>query len=357
MVNDFFDEYANRTKAEYVVEIIIMTLIILTAILGNIIVVLAVFRNKTLRTTPNIYLVALAFSDILMASVCMTLSLHVIINPTWVPPYSLCQFQGFFAFCFAFTSLQFMTAMAINRYYRVVKSSRYSSLFTVQRTLISVVAIIINASFGAGLHLVSGWATYSFHYGKVVCFPVYKTQNLEKGYIAFLDIVYIGTPVLIISICYFFIFKTVRQHKKNMLAHKNNKNIGIDAIQTTINVEEVRITKTLFVTVLGFVTCWTPVAMIDLIDVSTSYSMHIPRQVYLMYIYLAFGSSSINPFIYGILNRYFRREFLRIFTFKWKGNVDIDPVVHNELPLPARAAFVVKLNSVVMESYSTPKEE
>lgn len=337
MENDLYAEYKNRSKIEFVVELVIMIMVTVAALLGNIMVCLAVFRNKTLRTTPNIYVVTLALSDILMASLCMPLSLNTLLYSTWTKSYDVCQFQGFFTFFFAFTSLQTMTAMAINRYYRIVKPVMYKNIFTVKRTCASVIIVVVSSAFGAGLHLVSGWAIYKFHYGKVICFSDYKTQEMETGYIAFLDIFYISLPVLVISICYFNIFKTVRNHKKNLFATKriepntNQKNPP----KSTMNVEEIRITKALFVTVLGFIICWSPIAIIDLID--ASHTIQLPRKVYLMYIYLGFGSSSINPFIYGILNRSFRREFMRMFTLKCRNQIE-NSETGNSITLPPQTA-------------------
>ena len=330
--DDLQPELQARSSAELVIEATIMVLITTTATFGNLMVCWAVFRNKSLRTIPNIYVVALAISDILMATLCMPLSVEVLITSKWMESFNVCQFQGFFSFLFAFTSLQIMAAMAINRYYRVVKPSKYRKCFTARRTIASVIIVIASASIGAGLHLICNWAIYTIHYGKVICFTTFKTLDHDKGYIAFLDACYISTPVLVITICYTKIFRTVRAHKKSLFKERRKKRKDKESDSETsgkrtrenqqgnlpelqINVEEVKITKTLFVTVLGFVMCWSPIVIIDMIDSYSSHTLDIPRQVFLLWIYMGYGSSSINPFIYGILNRSFRNEFLRIIRF------------------------------------------
>lgn len=338
-------ELANRSNAEFVVELTLMIAIASAALIGNLMVCCAVFRNKTLRTIPNIYIVTLAISDILMAIFCMPLSIDALVNSSWTKSHEVCQFQGFFCFFLAFTSLQTMTAMAINRYYRVVKPSLYNNLFKAKRVFASVLIVVVLAAFGAGLQLITGWAVYIFHYGKLFCFPDYKTQNIEKGYIAFLDFFYISTPVVIISICYFYIFKTVRNHKKSTFMAKR-KNSAIPDQSTTLNVEEVKIAKTLFVTVLAFITCWTPIAIIDMIDTYTSHTVNTPRQIYLTYIYLAYGSSSVNPFIYGILNRAFRKEFLKILKLNWRHQVDASQM-NNSISVTALS----KVNTLTVQPY------
>jgi len=91
-----------------------------------------------------------------------------------------------------------------------------------------------------------------------------------------------------------------------------------------LNVEEVKITKVLFASVLGFILCWGPIAIIDQVDSYTGQKVVIPRQVFLLYIYLGFGSCSINPFIYGVMNKAFRSEFVKVLTL-WRKKNEVVP--------------------------------
>ena len=136
------------------------------------------------------------------------------------------------------------------------------------------------------------------------------------GYMAYLDVFYIAIPIGIISFAYYNIFKTIRKHNQEM----NNTRQGV---VLRLNVEEVKITKALFAAVLGFSICWGPIAVIDLVDSYSRHQLAVPRQVFLLYIYLGFGSSSINPVIYGVMNRAFREEFVRVLTF-WRRPNEVD---------------------------------
>ena len=66
-----------------------------------------------------------------------------------------------------------------------------------------------------------------------------------------------------------------------------------------------------FSVVLGFFLCWIPVIIIGLLAHSSV--VKLPDFAYELYTLLAFTSTVINPFIYGVANRDFRREFLTIF--------------------------------------------
>ncbi|KAK3727155.1 hypothetical protein QZH41_004449 [Actinostola sp. cb2023] len=301
-----------RSNALVVIETTIFVCITVTALLGNLMVCWAVYRSKKLRTMSNIYIIALAIFDILMATLCMPLSVEVSIVPVYKHSNKVIQFQGFFTFFLSLASIQTMTAMAINRFYRIVKPKLYRAHFnSMKKLIVSLVVIVVLATLGASLPLIFGFATYIFHYGKVFSYIRYLTPAAAYTYTIFLKIFYITIPTLITLFCYYKIFKEVQTHSRAMKTNRRASSSGL-----TMNVEEVKITRALFATVVGFVACWTPVAVIDMIDTFSNHNVNQPRQIYLMYIYLGYGSSSINPFIYGILNRSFRNEFVKIFRLK-----------------------------------------
>ncbi|EDO29478.1 predicted protein, partial [Nematostella vectensis] len=85
------------------------------AFLGNLLVVWAVRRKPSLRTIPNYYIISLAVSDMLMASIGMPLSLVTVIAGKWVFGDALCQYQGFIGTFLGTVSLLTIMLTAINR--------------------------------------------------------------------------------------------------------------------------------------------------------------------------------------------------------------------------------------------------
>ena len=74
--------------------------------------------------------------------------------------------------------------------------------------------------------------------------------------------------------------------------------------------------RTLFVIVVFFTLCWAPVMVIDLVDVIRG-SWTFPREAYIAYSVLATLSTALNPLIYGVLNRNFRREYLKLLRCRY----------------------------------------
>ena len=291
-----------RPKSLVFVETVLLVCINVAALFGNLFVCWAVYKNQRLRTIVNIFIVALAMSDILMATLSMPCSCVVLATERWVFGEEFCQFQlkGFSIFVLALLSVQIMSATAINRYFNVVKPTFYrsSKYFTVRFTIYTILLTVVLVSVSAGL--LCTWSRFEPHPGKLFCFPRFNSQRDEIGYIAFLDVCFLSLPISILSFCYIQIFRAVRAHKRTATT------------LTQLDVSELKINKVLLATVVTFTICWAPVIVIDLIGAISSHSVNIPRQVFLMNIHLGYSSSSVNPFIYGLMNRAFRREFQKI---------------------------------------------
>ena len=299
-------ELRERADGLVALESCVLILIIFMAFTGNSMVCLAVYRNHRLRTVTNMYVVSLAISDILLVVLCGPFSIVLLTTGEWPFDSGVCNFHGFFIFFCCLFSLLLVTATAVNRYFRVVKPDIYRRRFKVRSAGISIVVITLLAVFGAALSPLTQWATFNLHYGRAICFLRFKTRQLQTGYMAFLDVFWVAVPLGIISFSYYKIFRTIKGHNQAMNATRQGAILSV-------NVEEVKITKALFAAVLGLSFCWVPIAFVDIVD---SFTTHvIPRRFFLMYMYLGYSSCSNNPVIYGVMNRAFRAEFLRVLAF------------------------------------------
>jgi melatonin receptor type 1A len=137
---------------------------------------------------------------------------------------------------------------------------------------------------------------YVFNPGKFFCY-----LNIDDYvFLALIVTVYIALPAMVIVFCYYKVHKTIQKHNKSMS-------------NSSLTVQEINITKTLFLIVLMFMVCWLPVFTMDIIDVIYS-RWSLPREAYVVYSFLAASSSSVNPLIYAIMNPTFRKEYLTTLT-------------------------------------------
>ncbi|XP_015767339.1 PREDICTED: melatonin receptor type 1C-like [Acropora digitifera] len=299
----------HRSTVVQLVESLFLFLINFASFFGNLLLGIAVVRNPTLRrTVPNMYIINLAVSDFLMSLVGIPLSLAALIVGEWPFNNFICQVQGFWILLMCAVSLQTLAVTAVNRYVRVVRSrSLYQKLFNFKTTKVTIGAVWFMALFAPLPYAFAGHK-YIFHTAKVFC--AHNPASLDDGYGAYLVLVFVAVPLIIILICYTKVLLTVRKH--NLSFRSRNQVRGIcSTSENSLSVEEVNVTYVLLVVVIGFLTCWTPVLVIDLIDFINA-DWKLKREVYVSYTCFGWASTSLNPIIYGIMNRSFRAEYLRI---------------------------------------------
>ncbi|KAM7440297.1 melatonin receptor [Porites harrisoni] len=318
-IDVFALQLKNRSTAVQIVESFFLLLINFTSFSGNLLLGISVIKNPNLRrTVPNMYIITLAVSDFLMSLLGIPFSLASLMTGKWPFNNFICQLQGFWILLMCAVSLQTLAVTAVNRYFRVVRSrASYQRIFSMKKTKITIAILWVMALFAPLPYVVAGHEFF-FHTGKVFC--AHNAESLYEGYGAYLVLVYVAIPLIIIITCYTRVFIAVRKHNLNFRFRirqrstnnttRNNTSLDSSGI---LSVEEVNVTYILLVVVISFLTCWTPVLIIDMIDFING-DWKLKRQVYVSYSCFGFASTALNPIIYGIMNRSIRAEYLRILT-------------------------------------------
>ena len=318
-IDVFALQLKNRSTAVQIVESFFLLLINFTSFSGNLLLGISVIKNPNLRrTVPNMYIITLAVSDFLMSLLGIPFSLASLMTGKWPFNNFICQLQGFWILLMCAVSLQTLAVTAVNRYFRVVRSrASYQRIFSMKKTKITIAILWVMALFAPLPYVVAGHEFF-FHTGKVFC--AHNAESLYEGYGAYLVLVYVAIPLIIIITCYTRVFIAVRKHNLNFRFRirqrstnnttRNNNSLDSSGI---LSVEEVNVTYILLVVVISFLTCWTPVLIIDMIDFING-DWKLKRQVYVSYSCFGFASTALNPIIYGIMNRSIRAEYLRILT-------------------------------------------
>ncbi|XP_022795006.1 melatonin receptor type 1A-like [Stylophora pistillata] len=342
--NTLSHELTIRSEVLVRTETVLFAVTNVVAVLGNLLTFYAVYRKRGLRTIPNMFVIALAVSDILMCTWCMPFTVASLFHGSWIFGETVCRFQAFDTFAFGMSSLGTMAAIAVSRYFRVVNQEKYPSLFKKRctRSLIYIfmvwclalaasvpMLLFKNGSIelqpGKAMCLnkfenssgVTVWflaltgsvppiffegGTFDFQPGKAMCLYTFESNI---AYTVFIECFYIATPLMIVTVCYVKVFRTVSRSNR-VFSRENNLS------QLRANVEEAKVTKTLVAVLVGFASCWLPISVMDNIDAARG-EYTLPRQAYLTYTCLAYVSSTINPFIYGCMNKQFRRGYKVVF--------------------------------------------
>ena len=93
------DVLSSRSLFLTIVEVSSLIILNVLFLTRNTLVCISVYRNTRLRTTTNLYIIALATSDLLSAVFVMPFGTDVLITSKWVFGEVVCQLHAFFSAC------------------------------------------------------------------------------------------------------------------------------------------------------------------------------------------------------------------------------------------------------------------
>lgn len=101
------------------------SIVVLLSVTGNSIICYIVFSSKRMRTVMNFFIVSLAFSDILMAVLCIPLTFiaNLVIN-SWPFGETMCPIVSFIQVVAVFMSSFTLVAISFDRYFAIVHPLR-----------------------------------------------------------------------------------------------------------------------------------------------------------------------------------------------------------------------------------------
>lgn len=117
----------NRSMGIIVAEA--TTLITINLTIGNVLVVLTMYKSRRLRTTSDIYIFALAVADLMWSTCVMPMTTDALLTGKWNFNETVCEFQTSIDYFVLYSSPVTMGLAAFNRYMRIDKSLSQGLLF------------------------------------------------------------------------------------------------------------------------------------------------------------------------------------------------------------------------------------
>lgn len=342
----YFLYLRERSIGQVVAESGLLFIIDFLSVFGNIALCWIMYKSSSLRTLTNVFILVLAASDILMGLLCIPFSVAVLIRGTWLFGVHICRMQCFLVYALGFGSLQTMTLVAVNRYYRIVKPSRYRNIFTLRSTLGTIALVwVLTVSFLTIPFLTENVISL-FSPGKSACVMFRNPESSKASIISVnMTIVTLSTiiPTVIIVFCYCRIFRLVGSHFNRVrpaLATKSTSS------QLKANVLEIKSTRTLFLVLIAFAVCWLPVFIIELIQTFFIPWWKLSRSCHLLWTFCGCLRSAVNPFIFASTSRSFRRRFWIVLK---GGNSDSSGEILSNNTMYGRKSQTLRVSEVKAE--------
>ncbi|CAN9515219.1 unnamed protein product [Ophioblennius macclurei] len=271
---------------------------IVVDLVGNLLVIVSVFRNRKLRKAGNAFVVSLALADLLVALYPYPLVLTAIFHDGWIAGQLHCQISGFMMGLSVIGSIFNITGIAINRYCYICHSLRYDRLFSAANTLCYVLLVWALTV----LAIAPNWFVESLRYDPRV-YSCTFAQSVSSLYTIAVVLVHFVLPMAIVTYCYLRIWILVIRVRRRVKPDSRPK----------LKPHDLRNFLTMFVVFVLFAVCWAPLNLIGLaVALDSRLSGAVPEWLFTASYFMAYFNSCLNAVVYGVLNHNFRKEYKRI---------------------------------------------
>ncbi len=280
---------------------------------GNVLVLVTLWRSSNLRKIQHRFIANLAFGDLCSGIVVMIFNLPTARLDRWIFGDFLCTFSGFLLQMFAFQTSITLACISIDRYYAICHALHYNSKMTTNKCRLMILVSWLYPMLSCSPPFY-GWGHYRFSPRVVSCMMVWGPHVNDDTFSAFQGVAcWIVSGIIIF--CYIKIWKKSREtFITNPLTTPQPDALENNSIANQIR-KEMKVAKMIFTMIIAFVVTWVPFVIFrvvekrlppDLVDGATA---RTAEQVTLL---LFTCATFVNPVIYSLLNRQFRRELARV---------------------------------------------
>ena len=304
-------------------EKILLILISILTILGNSLVLMATWRERSLHQPNKYFIACLAVADLLVGLFIGPWKFYqwsLDFQSRYVISSHICSFMVWidtFAFTASICSLMFIS---YDRYLKIGKPLQYRSRMTTSKSL-KTIFIIWLISTALATYSVSPHSENNGILGSgYPCRSIDMSKHKELY--TFLIVSFFFLPVMIMLVMYALIFVIAHKRQK-MLRNGELGETSTGQNQRSVLRQDLKIVRMLLAVVGVFFLCWVPHGIWNLLI------LHYPNFVYLnssslsyWYRYfifdslirlLALSNSVCNPMIYACLDQTYREAFRHLF--------------------------------------------
>ena len=300
--------------AQKVGKTIVYCLILVVSLLGNSLIAIIVYKTKAMRTPINYFIVNMAMSDLLYPLVLfplllteMHLDFWLISGPVGV---AFCKLTLFLADNSLIVSIQSLLLIAVDRFGAVaypLRCPRFSPMqclfFILATWLVSMVVNIPDLLAFKLVEYPAGQLQCEWRYTEA-----FGESSSEANYTLATNVIFIYIPIALLTILYSLVIIKLRTQIVP----------GVEAV----NVQELRarrnrgVLRMAIAIVLGFILCWVPLTVINLLLRFAWKSGLPPCGISLISSishFLSVSNCAINPCICFAFSGRYRQGFKRLF--------------------------------------------
>lgn len=327
-----------------------LILVIFATIIGNILVILAVVYEHTLRLATYYFIVSLAVADLMVGFLVLPMSAAYEVFREWVFGYELCVFWAAVDVLCCTASILSLVSISVDRYIAISRPMMYHKISTTRAALL-IIFIVWMVSLLITIPPLFGWRNERTDLTQC-------ELTSGKGYVIYSALGSFYLPLLVMMIVYSRIYLVALKQTRNIkraqvvgtfrqmdydiddVQHNDKANICEDRKESKLSemssasqdgylyelrqrikeplsrrfkkfAREKKAAKTLAIVIGAFVICWLPFFTIYLV-LGVCDNCNIPEAVFKFFFWLGYCNSFLNPIIYPCLNKDFKRAFRKL---------------------------------------------
>ncbi|XP_012676703.1 growth hormone secretagogue receptor type 1 [Clupea harengus] len=290
-------------------------LLFLVGVTGNLMTIIVFTKYKDMRTTTNMYLSSMAFSDLLIF-MCMPLDLYRIWRyRPWNFGDQLCKLFQFVSESCTYSTILHITALSVERYFAICFPLKAKVVVTRGRVKCVIVVLWLVACCSAGpifvivgVKHINGTDPLETNECTIT---EYAIRSGLLTMMVWVSGVFFFLPVLCLTVLYSLIGRRLWRRKRNPFAHNISN-------RDKTNKQSV---KMLVVVVMAFVLCWLPFHVGRYLSSKSSEAnspliSQISEYCSLISFVLFYLSAAINPILYNIMSNKYRIAACKLFGMK-----------------------------------------
>ncbi|XP_069119281.1 histamine H2 receptor-like [Argopecten irradians] len=298
-----------RTTVEIVFSAMFLLVVIITSVFGNMAVIVAVAVSRHLREEhASVLIVNLAVTDLINGLTVMVSSFSSMVADRWVFGHAMCSIVCAINYCLIITSMLTLCFISFDRYQAVLRPLAYPMWISRTKVNVTIVYSWFQGVVFSVVPVILQWIQYD--YWEAVCAIQWQQEKEQAVYYvvtAFLLCFFL--PGLALVVNYFLVVREVRRSTRSLQPLNELPNSRKKSNYS----QSKKVVKSLLVVVLAYFVCMTPFSVTKLIKVIVSDTNFVSGRINTFASLVAYCSSSVNPFIYGILRKDFRNAYKLIF--------------------------------------------
>ena len=303
-----FEETKEYPELVRYVALIIGIPFIFVGITGNLLTIIAVMKTKSLRKSNNLFIISLAMFDLTYSFFVIPTAISVNFNNAWIFGDGYCSVYPIIQFLTVCEVLLSISGLALSRYLKIIHPSIFNSIFGNKL----YTALLLSCFWSVPVFLllppmIGVWGSVGYEPKTLTCTITRDGSN----YNLFLLVCAYMIPISFITFCYLRILcKVCSNHKK---VHAARQQLATETMNGNFKTgrreqrEDLRYTRMMVAIFIVFLMAYAPYFINNILDPD---HRNMARGFFTSS--CAWFSPCLNPVLYVLLNRQFRRAFLTI---------------------------------------------